>query len=243
MTSTTNTDPTPSGGHEPDRQDAAGEPPRAGDAPGAGQSRACGAGSGDGPEGAGSGPPAQNKTLKRLQNYSVRNMIYSLLAVFALAFGLWAMMPSEDGDLGRRPVEVGMVASYAATESAGPIWSPATLGEDWSANFANYQLFEDLVSWRVGLVTPSQDYVEISQTDEADEGWVNTLTDKAGEQVGTRTITGPDGPQEWTAYEGEERAVVLDPDEGRENTTVVRGTAEWAEIEQFIGQLEVVPGD
>lgn len=228
MTTTTNTDPPPFGRPGPGRQGSPAE------RPGAGGAHAAGAG-----DVSAGGASGAHKTLKRLQNYSVRNMIYSLMAVFALAFGLWAMMPSEDGDLGRRPVEVGIVASYAATESTGPIWSPAGLGEDWSANFANYQPFEDLLSWRVGLVTPSQEYVEISQTDDADQGWVSTLTEKAGEQVGTRTITGPDGPQEWTAYEGEERAVVLGPDEDRENTTVVRGTAEWAEIEQFIGQLEV----
>lgn len=164
-------------------------------------------------------------------------MIYSLVAVFALAFGVWALMPSSE-EQERRPVEVAMVASHAAEESAGPVWSPEALGEDWSANFANFQLFDDVLSWRVGLVTPSAEYVEISQADEATDGWVGELTEKADEQVGTRTITGPDGPQEWTAYEGEERAVVLGPGEGRENTTVVRGTAEWTEIEAFIGLLE-----
>lgn len=186
-------------------------------------------------------PPSEDKTLKRLQNYSVLNMVYSLLAVFALVFGLWALMPSGDGDPERRPVEVGMVAAYAATESQRPIWSPAETG--WSANFATYQQFEDVVTWRVGLVTPEQEYVEINQADEPDDGWLKALTEKAGEQVGTRTITGPDGSQEWTAYEGEERAVVLEPGEGRATTTVVRGTAEWSEIEEFIGLLEVAQPD
>lgn len=185
----------------------------------------------------GNSPPAGNASLKRLQNYSIRNMIYSLVAVFALVFAVWALMPDSTPQE-RRPIEVGLVASHAADEAAGPIWSPADLGEDWSANFANFQLFDDVLSWRVGLVTPSEEYVEISQADEATDGWVNTLTEKAGDEAGTRTITGPDGPQEWTAFEGEERALVLGPGEGRENTTVVRGTAEWAEIEQFIGLLE-----
>lgn len=186
-------------------------------------------------------PPAENKTLKRLRDYSVLNMVYSLLAVFALVFGLWALMPTGGSEPDRRPVEVGMVASYAATESAGPIWSPEPLG--WRANFANYQVFEDVVTWRVGLVTPSEEYVEISQADEPDDRWRRALTEKAGDQVGTRTITGPDGAQEWTAYEGEERAVLLEPAGDRTNTTVVRGTADWPEIEEFIGQLEVARPD
>ncbi|WP_109472134.1 DUF4245 domain-containing protein [Ornithinimicrobium cavernae] len=183
-------------------------------------------------------PPAGNKALKRLQNYSVANMVYSVLAVFALAFAWWALMPNPD-ELERREVDVAPVSSWAAEESDLPVWTPeAVLGEEWTANFAHFQTFAGQPSWRVGLVTPAQDYVEISQTAEATQEWLGALTEKAGEEVGTRTITGPDGPQEWTAYEGEERAVVLGPGEDRVGTTVVRGTAEWPEIEEFIGLLE-----
>ncbi|WP_256837991.1 DUF4245 family protein [Ornithinimicrobium faecis] len=226
MTSTTNTEPNSPGERPRQHQDGVSDP----SVPAPEASAGAGA------------PPAENKSLKRLQNYSMRNMIYSLVAVFALVFVVWALMPNSE-EQQRRPVEVGMVASYAAQESAGPVWSTQALGEDWSANFANFELFDDVLSWRVGLVTPSTEYVEISQADEATDSWVGELTDKAGDEVGTRTITGPDGPQEWTAYEGEERAVVLGPGEGRENTTVVRGTAQWDEIEEFIGLLEPVEAD
>ncbi|MCK0111007.1 DUF4245 domain-containing protein [Ornithinimicrobium sp. F0845] len=183
-------------------------------------------------------PQQENKAVNRLRNYSVKNMIYSLLAVFALAFAWWALMPNPD-KLERRPVEVAPVATYAATESEFPVWTPEDLGEEWTANFATLETYAGALSWRVGLVTPGEEYVEISQSADATDEWMGVLTEKAGEQVGTRTITGPDGVQEWDAYEGEERAVVLEPAEGREATTVVRGTADWDEIEEFIGLLEV----
>lgn len=181
----------------------------------------------------------EDKSVARLRNYSVQNMVYSLLAVLALAFAWWALMPNPD-QLERRPVEVDMVSPYAAAESDFPVWTPeAFLGEDWTANFATFETHAGSLSWRVGLVTPAGEYVEISQTAQATPEWVGALTEKAGEQVGTRTITGPDGPAEWTAYEGEERAVVLESEQGEVGTTLVRGTAGWPEIEEFIGKLEV----
>ena len=186
-------------------------------------------------------PPAPegNKSLKRLRNYSVANMVYSLLAVFVLVFAWWALMPNPQ-ELDRRAVEVPPVSRYAALESAEPVWTPeAALGQEWSANFVTYGRFAGEPSWRIGVVTPQEEYVELSQTADATTDWTKALTAKAGEQVGTRTITGPDGAQEWTAFDGQERALILEPGPGREETTIVRGTADWAEMEEFIGLLEV----
>lgn len=187
--------------------------------------------------------PEGNKTVKRLRNYSVANMVYSLLAVLALVFAWWALMPNPT-ELDRREVEVAPVSRYAAEEMDLPVWTPqAALGQEWSANFVTYDRFVGELSWRIGVVTPGEEYVELSQTAEATSDWTQALTAKAGESVGTRTITGPDGPQEWAAFEGQERALVLDPGPGREGTTIVRGTADWAEMEEFIGLLEVADSD
>lgn len=187
--------------------------------------------------------PSGNKALKRLREYSVANMVYSLLAVFALAFAWWVLMPNPDG-VQRREAEVAPVARYAAEQSDFPVWTPqAALGEKWSANFASFEIYAGELSWRIGLVTPEEEYVELSQTADASSEWTKTLTEQAGDEVGTRTITGPDGPQEWTVHEGEERALILGPAQGREETTIVRGTADWAEIEEFIGLLDVASAD
>lgn len=183
-------------------------------------------------------PQQGGRAANRLLSYSVKNMVYSLLAVFALAFAWWALMPNPD-KLERRPVDVAPVASYAAAESDFPVWTPEAVGEGWTANFASFETYAGSLSWRVGLVTPGEEYVEVSQTGDGTDGWLGALTEKAGGPAGTRTITGPDGSQEWTAYEGDERAVVLGPTDDRPATTVVRGTAGWDEIEQFIGLLEV----
>lgn len=186
---------------------------------------------------------AGNKTLKRLRDYSAANMVYSLLAVFALVFAWWVLMPNPDG-VQRREAEVVPVARYAAEQSDFPIWTPQdALSETWTANFANFEIYAGELSWRIGLVTPDEEYVELSQTADASSEWTKTLIEKAGGEVGTRTITGPDGPQEWTVHEGEERALILGPGPGREETTIVRGTAGWTEVEEFIGLLDVASAD
>lgn len=188
-------------------------------------------------------PPSGKKALKRLRDYSVANMVFSLLAVFALAFAWWVLMPNPDG-VQRREAEVVPVARYAAEQSDFPIWTPQdALSETWTANFANFEIFAGELSWRVGVVTPDEAYAEVSQTADATSEWTETLIEKAGGEVGTRTITGPDGPQEWTVHEGEERALILGPAQGRETTTIVRGTADWAELEEFIGLLQVASAD
>lgn len=188
-------------------------------------------------------PPSGNKALKRLREYSVANMVFSLLAVFALAFAWWVLMPNPDG-VQRREAEVVPVARYAAEQSDFPIWTPQdALSQTWTANFANFEVFAGELSWRIGVVTPKEAYAELSQTADATREWRSALTEKVGGEVGTRTITGPDGPQEWTVHEGEERALVLGPATGREATTIVRGTADWAELEEFIGLLQVASAD
>lgn len=212
--STTDTEPTPPGGDSDHRGGGAPDPRSA----------------------------AGSKTLKRLRDYSVMNMVVSLLAVFALAFAWWALQPSPEGPE-RREVLVAPVSRYAAEQADFPVWTPeAVLGEGWTANFADYDTFAGEVSWRIGLVSPKQEYVELSQTADPTREWLSALIGKAGEAAGTRMITGPDGPQEWAAYEGEERALVLEPGEGRGATTVVRGSAGWTELEQFIGLLEPASG-
>lgn len=188
-------------------------------------------------------PPPAEKSAARLANYSVKNMVYSLLAVCAVAFAWWALMPNPEEPLERRPVDVDLVAAYAAGEAGFPVWTPEELvGEEWTANFASFETYAGALSWRVGLVTPAGEYVEISQTADVTPAWLGALTEKAGAESGTRTITGPDGPGEWTTHEGQERAAVLQARAGQDVVTVVRGTAGWDEIEEFIGELEVAGG-
>lgn len=181
--------------------------------------------------------------LKRLRRYSMLNMVYSLLAVFALAFVVWALIPNPDEPT-RPIVAIGMDSSHAASQVDWPVWTPeGAVGPDWSPNFAHFRAVDALPTWQVGLVTPDQEYAEISQTQEPSGEWLAHRTAKAGEESGTRSVTGPDGVREWATFEGgEERALVLGPGEGREVTTVVRGTADWAELEEFIGLLEVAEG-
>ena len=138
----------------------------------------------------------------------------------------------------RAPADVAPVAAYAAAESDFPVWTPQAVSEQWPANFANFETYAGALTWRVGVVSPQGEYVEIAQTADATPEWVEALTSKADQPAGTRTITGPDGSAQWQASEGEERAVVLEPGPGREATTVVHGTADWPEIEEFIGLLE-----
>lgn len=182
-------------------------------------------------------------SAKRLRNYSVKNMIYSLVAVFALAFAWWALMPSPES-LMRRPVEVRPVASYAAEQASWPVWLPEGLGDgEWTPTTVNYQTRADVPTWRMGWVTPSQEWIGLDQARAVTPEWRELVLPDA-EQVGEVTLAVPGGGEgTWTQWRSEtETALIFEPPAGDtvNGTTVVHGTTSVDELEEFVSSLRVM---
>lgn len=164
-------------------------------------------------------------------------MVYSLVAVFALAFGIWAMMPSEDA-FERRPVEVNSVAAYAAEQAGHPVWVPVGLSEDWTVTSVRLANVAGQQTWRLGSVTPSEQFAAISQTVDPSEAWRRALLGDMG-QFGEIPLDGPGGTATWQLWTGDgETALVLEPSDGQPATTVVHGSATEAELADFVKHLE-----
>lgn len=181
-------------------------------------------------------PDPEDRRHKRLLSYSTQNMIYSLLAVFALAFMVWALMPSEDA-IQRREVEVDSVAAYAAEQAGHPVWVPEGLPEGWTVTHVRLITVAGTQTWRLGAVSPEEEFVAISQADAPPAAWRDALL-RDLEQEGTAGVRTPAGPQEagwWT--DGEDGALVLEPSDAQPATTVVHGTADRAELTQFVEHL------
>lgn len=184
-------------------------------------------------------PTEADRRAQRLRSYSVKNMVYSMVAVLAVVFAWWALMPNPE-TLQRRPVEVAPVAGYAAEQVPWGVWAPPEGGAQWSVTFARFEELETVTTWRMGLVSPGQEYVELNQAADVTGAWLSQAT-AGGEQQGERTVSGPGGAQQWQEWQGPEGpALVLVADDPREATTVVRGGASLAELEEFIGLLEPV---
>lgn len=182
-------------------------------------------------------PDPGDRRHQRLLSYSTKNMVYSVLAVLALAFGVWALMPPGDA-IQRRPVEVDIVAAYAAEQSGHPVWVPVDLPEGWQVTTVRLSTVAGERTWRLGAVSPSEEYAVLSQAVGPDEAWHEAVLGETG-SLGELPLEGPSGRQRWQLWSGGgETALVLGPHEGQPATTVVHGSASQAELAEFVAHLE-----
>lgn len=193
-----------------------------------------------------SAPPesGEDKRRKRLLSYSNTNMIYSMLAVVALAFAWWALMPNPP-DAQRRPAEVEQAADFASRQADWPVWSPVGLGGEWSPTIARFGATEGVPDWRQNWVSPLQQSVVLQQADGEPDAWISANLDGLTEQPAL-ALGSPGGEQEWAVWTGvndndeREVALVLEPTADQPATTVVSGTADIPEMTTFVDALEVV---
>lgn len=189
-------------------------------------------------------PPAAkpaDKRMQRLLSYSTKNMIYSLVAVLALAFGVWALMPGDRGVV-HQEANMASVASYADTQVEWPLLVPGDLGEDWTVTTVLFETIGGQQTWRLGVSTPTEGYLALSETDQAADPWLEmTLGETA--QLGEMVLETADGEQAWQHWAGNGvTALVLPPEGDRTTTTVVHGSATEAELVEFVEQLKVFSG-
>lgn len=191
--------------------------------------------------------PAQSsddKRRKRLLSYSSKNMIYSLLAVVALAFAWWSITPNPEQSQ-RRPAQVEEAADFASRQAGWPIWSAVGLGSGWTASTVSFATADGVPDWRQGWVSPTQEYVALQQAVDPADGWSTSALEDKTEQV-PLTLDGPAGPQEWVLWSGVDRndvpvvALVLEPTAEQPATTIVHGTADIPEMTTFVNALEVI---
>jgi hypothetical protein len=182
-------------------------------------------------------PDPGDKRRQRLLSYSTKNMVYSLLAVFALSFGIWAMMPPEDA-IQRREVEVDSVAAYAAAQVGHPVWVPEGLPEGWTVTHVRLITVAGEQTWRWGGVAPSGEFVALSQAVEPGPAWEQALLREL-EESDPVSLDGPAGSQQWQRWTGEgETALLLEPAAEQSATTVVHGSAAEDELAELIEHLE-----
>lgn len=179
--------------------------------------------------------------MQRLLSYSTKNMIYSLLAVFALAVGLWALMPDERG-VNRQSVETGSVAAYAAEQVDWEVYVPEGLGEEWTVTTVRFDPIAGIDTWRVGLRSPTDDYVALSQAAGVDDAWEQAVLGDTG-RLGEQALDGPGGSRPWQHWAGDGlTALLLEADGAAGATTVVHGTASDAELVEVVEHLAPVDG-
>jgi hypothetical protein len=161
------------------------------------------------------------------QNYrkrkTVNNLVYSLLVCVALVIVIALAVPRADKSL-LSEVDYRAVAAEAQTSADHPLADPELPGS-WSSNRAETDSSGGVSSWNIGLITPSDQFIGITQGFDANETWLSQQLGQSAAST-TRTIDGI----EWTVYDNRERDDVGNVEyalttEAGASTFVVFGTA------------------
>lgn len=169
---------------------------------------------------------------------TVNNLVYSLLATLALVAVIVFAVPRPDS---APPVNVdyAKIAAQGAGSEPDPLVAPA-LPKGWTSNNAELRTGtgDHVDAWYIGLITPKQQYIGITQGFRANDTWLATqLNDSSSD--GTGTIAGVT----WTIYDNRDSTrdvgdvkYALTTVAG-DSTFVVFGTASNAEFTTVVTAL------
>lgn len=173
---------------------------------------------------------------KHRANQTLRNLIWSLVASVGLMLLLVIVVVRPDQPA-REPVDYAQIAAQAQPGIDEPLAVPA-VPEKWTSNSAELGEAQDGVStWYIGFLTPSTQFIALSQGIDANPTWLVTLLDQHL-ATGVETIEG----REWTVYDARDSddpgnlayAMVT---EAGDSIYVVYGTADDNEFRTFAGSV------
>ena len=170
-------------------------------------------------------------------------MVRSLgLVAVALLVWMWFSHPRTPDPV--REVDWWPVATSAAQAAPYDVLAPPP-GFDWPATSARIEPQPDgTIVWRVGLLTPEQDYAALLQRgvfpEQAAGSVQEWITDETRNGVPGDTVTL--GGREWMRMEGDPT-----PDGRRSlvssvagTVSIVTGSASWSELEQLASSVRPV---
>ena len=166
---------------------------------------------------------------------SVSDMIRSLGAV-GLLVGLLATfvwLTRTDSEQVLREVDWQGIAIGAQSRTDIPTLGPVGLDKSWVATSARLENVGDTQVWRVGVVSPTTEYVSVIVSKTDMKKLIKTYVNIESEEETTRVI----GNKTYTALEDQENKALYISEAGI--NTLIYSTANWDEITKFVESLKV----
>ena len=166
---------------------------------------------------------------------SVSDMIRSLGAV-GLLVGLLATfvwLTRADSEQVLREVDWQGIAIGAQTRTDIPTLGPVGLDKSWVATSARLENVGDTQVWRVGVVSPTTEYVSVIVSKTDMKKLIKTYVNIESEEETTKVI----GNKTYTALEDQENKALYISEAGI--NTLIYSTANWDEITKFVESLKV----
>lgn len=169
---------------------------------------------------------------------TARNMVISMLCVLAFVLVWLALVPRPNA-ITQPPVDVDSVAQQVHRETGWDVLEPKGLPPEWRATSVRFvRGADDLQTWHAGYQSPTGDYVSVDQTRGASAKWLRFETGYAT-RVGSLNAAGAVW-QKWSKEQTVRRSLVLPGASAKDLSTVVSGTASFAELAHFVEALEPV---
>lgn len=166
---------------------------------------------------------------------SVSDMIRSLGAV-GLLVGLLATfvwLTRADSEQVLREVDWQGISIGAQTRTDIPTLGPVGLDKSWVATSARLENVGDTQVWRVGVVSPSTEYVSVIVSKTDIKKLIRTYVNIESKEETTKVI----GNKTYIALEDQENKVLYISEAGI--NTLIYSTANWDEITKFVESLKV----
>ena len=166
---------------------------------------------------------------------SVSDMIRSLGAV-GLLVGLLATfvwLTRTDSEQVLREVDWQGIAIGAQSRTEIPTLGPVGLDKSWVATSARLENVGDNQVWRVGVVSPTTEYVSVIVSKTDMKKLIKTYVNIESEEETTKSI----GNKTYTALEDQENKALYISEAGI--NTLIYSTANWDEITKFVESLKV----
>lgn len=175
--------------------------------------------------------PAQ--PARRGGNRSVASLVISLAVVLAV-LGLIILIVPRPSEISQPPVDVVGTAAGAASAATFHIDVPTGLPDGWQATSVRwYSTTDGIMTWHVGYETPDVQYAALEQASDVTHDWVVTSTE-GGVLTGTQQVAG--ATWEQLLHKNRlQRTLMLTTGNV---TTLVTGTASWAELGTLAASLE-----
>jgi hypothetical protein len=125
---------------------------------------------------------------------TVNNLVFSLLVTVALVVVIVLAVPRSETPI-LQSVDYSSVADTAQESFPQPLANP-DLPDSWSSNRADVGEVGGVQTWNIGLISPSNQFIGITQGVDANETWV---AQQLKSSLASSTVT-VDGI-EWTVYD------------------------------------------
>ncbi|MFM9692599.1 DUF4245 domain-containing protein [Streptomyces europaeiscabiei] len=161
---------------------------------------------------------------------SVRDMVLSLGLIVLAAWVIYLFIPHDETEQELKRVDYRVELLTARRAASYAVVAPVGLPEAWKATSVRFR-GDESDRWHLGFHDPDGRYVAVEQSTEKPSRFIADATQDAKKTGTTQEI----GDRTWTRYEGERYdALVL---EGSGSTTVVAGSAPFAQLTKMAGAL------